>query len=31
MSGHDQRAKELLDQVNAELKGTAETANGKKR
>ncbi len=29
MSGHAQKAKELLDQVNAELKEAAEAANQK--
>jgi hypothetical protein len=30
MGGHAQKAKELLDQVNAELKEAAETANENK-
>ena len=30
MGGHAQKAKELLDQVNAELKAAAETANENK-
>jgi len=31
LGGHAQRAKELLDQANSELKQAAETANAEKR